>query len=70
MSTYYPTYFETVDTTLEWHNWLVACDGEDEPSELETITDVCASAKVRAVLRDAAGFVRGHVEADGNWRLA
>jgi hypothetical protein len=59
------------DTTEEWHDRLVNCETlEDGPSELSTITDVCASAKVEATLRDAAGFVRGHVEADGNWRLA
>ena len=65
---YYPTYAETDETTEQWHDWLVSCS-TDEPSEIETITDVCASAKVRATLHDAAGFVRGHVDASGNYRL-
>ena len=68
--TYYPTYTETDDTTEEWHDWLVHCEAlEEGPSELSTITDVCASAKVRATLRDATGFVRGWVHADGNYGL-
>jgi hypothetical protein len=66
---YRPVYRETDATTLEWHDWLVQCTG-DEPSELSTIADVCAAAKVRAVLHDEAGFVRGQVDVDGTWTLS
>jgi hypothetical protein len=67
---YYATYVETDATPAEWHDWLVnVMGGETEPSELSTITDVCAGAKCRAELRDEAGWLRGHVGPDGNWRL-
>ena len=68
---YYPTYHETDETTVEWHDWLVQVEaGETEPSELETIADVCATARCTAVLRDAAGWERGRVDRNGDWRLS
>ena len=68
--TYYATYTETDATTEEWHDWLVNCEArEDGPSELSTIVDVCASAKIKASLRDEAGHVRGWVNPDGNYGL-
>jgi len=71
MAIYFPVYVETEATTIEWHNWLVNIESEDASgaSELSTITDVCASAKCRAVLYDEHGFVRGHVHANGDYVL-
>lgn len=67
---YYPKYIVSEDVTEEWADWLARVESaSDEPSELETITDVCASAKCKAILYDAAGFVRGYVSPDGSYRL-
>lgn len=67
---YFARYIETETTTESWPDWLVNVQSADpEPSELATITDVCASAKCKATLLDAAGFVRGSVDTDGNYRL-
>jgi hypothetical protein len=66
---YYPTFVETSDTTAEWHDWLTKVESGAEASELATITDICATAKCKATLHDAAGFVCGFVDANGDYRL-
>lgn len=65
---YYPTYDVREDLDADTASWLLEQQG-DGPLDLATITDVCASCRVRATLRDAHGSVRGHVDADGNHRL-
>jgi hypothetical protein len=67
---YWPSYTETDATTEEWHDWLVSLPHAEEATDLASIVDVCASARVTAELRDAAGFVRGHVDTNGDYRLA
>lgn len=67
---FFATFRETEETTEAWHNWLVQIQSQEtEPMALCDITDVCASAKVNAVLHDAAGFVRGWVDTAGHTRL-
>lgn len=68
MSLYTPVYSETEDTTVEWHDWLIWHD-HSAPLDLASITDVCASAKVRAELRDATGSLVGRVDANGDYHL-
>jgi hypothetical protein len=71
VTVYYPTYVETNETPEDWHDWLVGVQSADHrASELETITDVCATAKCRAELRDESGTLVGHVDTSGDWRLA
>jgi hypothetical protein len=62
------TVLETDETTEEWHRYVVDCPGEG-PLDLASICDLCASAKVKAVLHDEAGFIKGHVDAKGDYRL-
>jgi hypothetical protein len=68
---YYPEYIATERTSLSWRNWLVAYEmsGEPEASELPTITDVCASAKVFAKLYNSFGFLVGMVNDEGRVSL-
>jgi hypothetical protein len=70
-TTYYATYAETEATTEDWHRWLVDVVQADrsEPCDLETICDACVCAALTATLYDEQGFVRGWVQADGNYRL-
>ena len=68
MSLYRPAYRETIATTRSWHDWLMACE-TGEPGDLVSITDVCASAKVIAILHDETGAEVGRVDADGSWVL-
>jgi len=71
MTTYFATYRETDETTEEWHDYLVQQAGAlaSEPSEIETIADLCATARVSALLHDAAGFLVGRVASDGRYWL-
>jgi len=67
---YTPVYRETDETSEYWRKWLVNVESRNtEPSELSTITDVCACARCTAVLLDAAGIARGSVDSAGNVRL-
>lgn len=64
MTLYHPTYGVT-DEGLDV-NEAAGCEPTEE---LADITDVCATYGVSAVLRDAAGFTIGHVDAEGGWLL-
>ena len=65
---YYPTYGIPVGLDEGMATWLLEQQG-DGPLALEDVTDVCATYKVSAVLKDEAGFVKGHVDAKGDYRL-
>lgn len=45
-------------------------EGSNEPLTLAQVIEACKAEQVGAVLRDEAGFQRGAVTADGNWRLS
>lgn len=64
----YPTYSLREDIDADTAAWLLGQQG-DGPLSLIDITDVCATHRVRATLRDEAGSVVGHVDADGGYRL-
>lgn len=68
MSGYYPTYRLREDLDEETARWLGEQQG-DGPLELIEVTDVCASVKVSAELKNEAGFLVGRVDAYGNYRL-
>jgi hypothetical protein len=64
---YYPEYITTERTSPSWRAWLVTYEmsGEPEASELSTITDVCASARVYAKLFNHFGAHVGMVSDEG-----
>jgi len=63
---YYPTYRETPATPESWRDFLARENTNPEPSELATITDVCASAQAAAYLQDEGGRYIGSIDASGN----
>jgi len=65
---YFPTYGISDDLPADDAAWLGESQG-DGPMMLIEVTDVCAMLRVRAELRDVAGFKVGTVEADGSYRL-
>lgn len=68
MSNYYPTYALREDLSEEDARWLREQQGEG-PLQLSDVTDVCASLRVSAVLRNEPGFVVGRVDERGDYRM-
>jgi hypothetical protein len=66
MCAYYPRYSLRSDLPAWDAAWLA--DQQDwGPCDLADVTDVCATFRVTAVLRDAGGSVRGHVYENGDY---
>jgi hypothetical protein len=69
VSGYYPTYGLREDLDPGDASWLDEQQGEG-PLDLIDVTDVCATFRVTAILRDEAGFERGRVDDRGDYMLA
>ena len=65
---YFPTFNLRPDLDEGDARWLAMQQG-DGPLELADVTDICATFRVSAILRDAQGCVRGWVNARGDYRL-
>lgn len=65
---YYPTYALREDLDETTADWLREQQG-DGPLALEDVTDVCATFRVSAELRDEAGWLRGRVDQRGDYQL-
>lgn len=64
------TYTITVDARNEAaERWYWQADEADLVRTLASARDLARDLGVPLILRDEAGFLRGHVEADGNYRL-
>jgi hypothetical protein len=66
---YRVTYTERSDTNEATHNSVQYLNESEETSELQAIIDHCTALEVDAQLFDEAGFRKGWVHADGNYRL-
>lgn len=65
---HYPTYALREDLDPDTATWLLEQQG-DGPLALAEVTDLCATQRVNATLRDEHGAVVGHVDASGGYRL-
>lgn len=52
-------------------DWLTQAvyNGDDFRGTFEAARDLANDLQSRVVLRDEAGFERGHINADGSWRM-
>ena len=66
---YFVTYRESVDTDESTHNSVIALNDDKNPSSLQTILENCCLLNIDADLYDEAGFTKGWVKQDGNYRL-
>mgnify|MGYP001595230102 CR=1 FL=1 len=66
---YYTTYRESVDTDESTHNSVMALNGDENPSSLQIILENCRLLNIDADLYDEAGFAKGWVKQDGDYRL-
>ena len=66
-----PTYAITVDPANEAaEHWFAQADEADLTRTLASARDLARDLEVPLILRDAAGFIRGFVDADGGYRMA
>lgn len=65
---YYPTYAIRPDLEEGTARWLREQQG-DGPLAVEDVTDVCATFRVSAELRDEAGWLLGCVDEHGDYRI-
>jgi hypothetical protein len=65
---YYPTYAIRPDLDEGTAKWLREQQG-DGPLSKEDVTDVCATFRVSAELRDEAGWLVGSVDERGDYRV-
>ena len=64
------TYAITVDARNEAaERWYAQADEADLTRTLASARDLARDLGVPLILRDAAGFIRGHVDATGNYRF-
>jgi hypothetical protein len=63
--------FAVIADTEQASDWLTqaVCDGDDLRGTFEAARDLARDLDSRVVLRDEAGFERGHINADGSWRM-
>lgn len=66
-STYIAEYRITADTDEPTRDAVAAIDC---PQTLEDVRETCKTLGLDATLRDAPGFVRGHVKSDGAYALS
>lgn len=65
-----PTYAITVDPANEAaEHWFAQADEADLTRTLASARDLARDLGVPLILRDEAGFIRGHVDADGGYRM-
>jgi hypothetical protein len=64
------TYAITVNPANEAANdWFVQADEADLTRTLASARDLARDLEIPLILRDAAGFIRGFVHADGGYRM-
>ena len=64
------TYAITVNPANEAANdWFVQADEADLTRTLASARDLARDLDFQLILRDAAGFIRGYVHNDGNYRM-
>jgi len=64
------TYSITVDPATEAANdWAVHATEEDLVRTLASARDLARDLGLPLILRDEQGYIRGHVDADGGYRL-
>jgi hypothetical protein len=64
------TYAITVDARNEAaERWYWQADEADLTRTLASARDLARDLEVPLILRDAAGFIRGFVDADGGYRM-
>ena len=64
------TYAITVDPAHEAaERWFAQADEADLTRTLASARDLARDLGVPLILRDEAGFIRGHVDADGGYRM-
>jgi hypothetical protein len=64
--TTYSVTFTDADTSEAYD---AAAQASEEPQTLADVIDLCKSYGIAATLRDAVGFIRGHVHGDGSYTL-
>ena len=67
---FYVTYRESLDLDETTLDSVAELNDAEDASDLEAIRANCKRLSVDADLYDAAGFRKGWVKADGNYRLA
>lgn len=66
---YYVVYEESLYLDEPTRNSVMALNEDENASDLEAIRENCKLLGVDADLYDAAGFSKGWVKTDGNYRL-
>lgn len=62
--------FRIHPTNEATNNWVTHAEDDDLVGELEQAIELAKSLNSPITLLDAAGFTKGHVEPNGNYRLS